>query len=409
MCRHCRRLALAGAECPFPALAEVLALVQLGNKSPELPEDSADATTDSYTTDSTPSVLEACAEHDPPADTAPCRAQVPYLPNGLIDWDLLADLDDPIDEEDDKFVLEISRIEGSPARLHPYNHNPEDDEDCYITGHICNCDCCKKVEDLSSPARKRARTQAGAIDEFLNSPTPTQHGLREEHPPDKDEEQQPPSPPPQCPGQFGPPPQPLEPPGSAPPVGALTPPVDPMLATGGEETIETPVENYEATNGKRRRLSSKSTPSADTAAGSADPVAITPEPTSNGNGNENAMANAAPTANAAAMARNDGDNDEDQPIQGPFKLISRWQPKDKAQCYLMGTVAGAPNKFVTNITVRMSEYFKEHMDTILSEAEAGRLRTKKDAVTRRDELTGRAEAEAAEPTPEVHDEAVDVN
>ena len=182
-------------------------------------------------------MLEACAEHDPPADTAP---EVPYLANGLIDWDLLADLDDPIDDDDDRFVLGVSRIEGSPARSHPYNHNPEDDEDCYIIGHLCNCDCCKKVEDLSSPA-KRARVDDGPVGELmLNSPTPTQHGLQEEHPPDKDEEQQPPSPPPQCPGQFGPPPQPLEPPGSAPPVGALIPPVDPMLATGGEETIETP-------------------------------------------------------------------------------------------------------------------------------------------------------------------------
>ena len=395
MCRHCRQLAIAGGECPFPALKAVLALVELPNRSSALPEDSATTEQDS----ATPSTLEAGGsqgEHDPPADTAP---EVPYLPNGLIDWDLLVDLDDPIDDEDDKFVLEISRIEGSPARSHPYNH-PEDDEDCYIVGHIYNCDCCKKVEDLSSPA-KRARTVAGAIDEFLNSPTPTQHGLREEHPPDKDEEQLPPSPPPQCPGQFGPPPQPLEPPGSAPPVGALIPPVDPMLATGGEETIETPVENYEATNGKRRRLSSKSTPSADTAAGSADPVAITPEPTSNGNGNENAMANAAPTANAAAMARNDGeDNDEDPPIQGPFKLISRWQPKDKAQCYMMGTVAGVPNKFVTNITTRMTTDFKKHMETILSEAEAGQLRTKKDAITRRNELIGRAEEGAAETTPD---------
>jgi len=173
-----------------------------------------------------------------------------------------------------------------------------------------------------------------------------------------------------------------------------------MLATGGEETIETPVENHEATNGKRRRLSSKSTPSADTAASSADPVAITPEPTSNGNGNENAMANAAPTANGAAMARNDGDNDEDPPIQGPFKLTCRWQPKDKAQCYLMGTVAGVPNKFVTQITARMSADFMEHMETILAEAEAGRFRTKRDANTRRDELLGRTEAGAAETTPD---------
>jgi len=188
-----------------------------------------------------------------------------------------------------------------------------------------------------------------------------------------------------------------------------------MLATGGEETIETPVENHEATNGKRRRLSSKSTPSADTAAGSADPVAITPEPTSNGNGNENAMANAAPTANAAAMARNDGeDNDENPPIEGPFKLTCRFTPKDKAQCYLMGTVAGAPNKFVTNITVRMSADFKKHMETILSEAEAGRFRTKKDAVTRRDELIRIAEPSAgpskpAVGTPADRDEAEDVN
>ena len=181
-----------------------------------------------------------------------------------------------------------------------------------------------------------------------------------------------------------------------------------MLATGGEETIETPFGNSEATNGKRRRLSSKSTPPAVTATGSADPVAISPEPKSKGKGKGKAMAKAAPTANAAAMARNDGDNDEDTPIEGPFKLTTRWTPKDKAQCYLMATVSGTPNRFVTNITVRMSANFKKHMDTLLSEAEAGRFRTKKDAVTRRDELTGRAEAEAADqPIPD--GEAVDVH
>ena len=97
MCKHCRMLAKTNSPCPQPELKKVLALIKVDYDSSE----PADAATPD---ESTPSMLETQAEvtDDSAATARPC--QIPYLTNGLIDWDLLDDLDD---EEAEKFEVEV--------------------------------------------------------------------------------------------------------------------------------------------------------------------------------------------------------------------------------------------------------------------------------------------------------------
>ena len=57
-----------------------------------------------------------------------------------------------------------------------------------------------------------------------------------------------------------------------------------------------------------------------------------------------------------------------------------------AQCYMAGTVDGAPKKFITNVSVRMSVCFCNIMADLLKEANAGASATKGQAIDRRDEL-----------------------
>ena len=69
---------------------------------------------------------------------------------------------------------------------------------------------------------------------------------------------------------------------------------------------------------------------------------------------------------------------------------------------MMGTVDGAPNKIVTNVSVRMSYDFTKIMRILLQEAMDGNFATKGQAVARRDQLVYEDPAEPVEesaPTP----------
>ena len=55
---------------------------------------------------------------------------------------------------------------------------------------------------------------------------------------------------------------------------------------------------------------------------------------------------------------------------------------------MMGTVAGEPKPFVTNVSVQMSHDFSTIMQQVLKEAKAGRFATNGEAVRRRDQLLG---------------------
>ena len=59
---------------------------------------------------------------------------------------------------------------------------------------------------------------------------------------------------------------------------------------------------------------------------------------------------------------------------------------EKAQCYLMGTVADQPKTFITNVSVTMSHDFCRLMQQILKEANENKFTTKGEIVQRRDEL-----------------------
>ena len=77
---------------------------------------------------------------------------------------------------------------------------------------------------------------------------------------------------------------------------------------------------------------------------------------------------------------------ETSPISPPFSLVHRFKPIEKAQCYMMGTFAGEPKTFVTNVSVQMSHDFSNIMQQLLQEANEGKFDNKGEAVRRRDHL-----------------------
>ena len=79
----------------------------------------------------------------------------------------------------------------------------------------------------------------------------------------------------------------------------------------------------------------------------------------------------------------------DVSLEGPYKLTYRWKPKEKAQCYMLGTLNGFPHKFVTGVTVEQSNDFTKIMQKLLEEAHAGHFATKAECVQRRNMLLGR--------------------
>ena len=70
------------------------------------------------------------------------------------------------------------------------------------------------------------------------------------------------------------------------------------------------------------------------------------------------------------------DGSRGQAILPPFKLHHRWRPADQAQCYMAGAVDGAPKKFITNVSVRMSVCFCNIMADLLKEVNAGAFQQK---------------------------------
>ena len=99
---------------------------------------------------------------------------VPYLSNGLTDWDQIeADLPEP--ESDDDFSVEVKKLDfdkPQSSSIHPYFHSG--DGDCILVGHKCNCPRCQW--DGSSPPRKRSKQQAAtAVFAVHASPTVAAH------------------------------------------------------------------------------------------------------------------------------------------------------------------------------------------------------------------------------------------
>ena len=72
---------------------------------------------------------------------------------------------------------------------------------------------------------------------------------------------------------------------------------------------------------------------------------------------------------------------------------------------MMGTVGGEPKKIITNISVTMSYDFVNLMAILHCDANAGRLRTKGDAVHKRDELI-HAKRDADKPAETAADASI---
>ena len=87
---------------------------------------------------------------------------------------------------------------------------------------------------------------------------------------------------------------------------------------------------------------------------------------------------------------NNETNTEEQAIGPPYRLHQRFNPIEKSTTYLLGTVAGQKNKFITNITPAMHVEFSVLMEQIYMEAMAGALKTKEQAIRRRDALIDQA-------------------
>ena len=81
---------------------------------------------------------------------------------------------------------------------------------------------------------------------------------------------------------------------------------------------------------------------------------------------------------------------EEQAIGPPYRLRQRFNPIEKSQSYLLGTVAGRKYQLITNITPAMHVEFSVLMEQIYREAMNGALQTKEQANRRRDALIEKA-------------------
>ena len=86
---------------------------------------------------------------------------------------------------------------------------------------------------------------------------------------------------------------------------------------------------------------------------------------------------------------------DDLKLVGPFGLRYRWNPAEKAHCYMVGRFEGeTTSKIITNMTAMQHPKFHLMMATIKEEADAGLLPTKRHAVRRRNQII-QAHAEQA--------------
>ena len=186
MCKHCLMLVKTNFEVPegFEGLKDVLAAIHLPESEPRAGTGPA---TDSLPTfdDTTPQCSMLRTENQQPDETPfSCMRMsqeiphhedglidcprvayhVPYSDEGIIDWsqvedDLPAPESNESDEDSEVKAAKLDFSKAQPSNLHSYYHH-QDDVDCVVVGHICNCPLCQKVEDLSSPAGKRSEASA---------------------------------------------------------------------------------------------------------------------------------------------------------------------------------------------------------------------------------------------------------
>ena len=335
MCKHCLMLKTTNTHILFENLKHVVNLVQ-----PALAHDH-NHDDDSVKVTATIS-----------------RRVVPYTFDGVIDW---GQVEDELPEPE-PLDCEIVKVDQSQCpSLNPYFHH-SDDTDCTITAHRCGC-C------IGEPARKRCRTSPA------ETPLPAATAIEVDETEDTTR------------------PEPTA--------------IHPNIAANksAEETIAVPANLIH----HLERMANSAPPPFTT---TVEKIASTKE--RNGKGNKGGAskvpspAATAPTKKVEAKqvkGKHGGlksqqtdtkQPDTEDPVIGPpWKIVHRFRPLKQAQCYIMGTVGGAKNKFITNINRTMHPNFSALMQQIHREANAGTLVTKKQAIRRRDELLRNQTAETA--------------
>ena len=323
---------------------------------------------------------------------------MPYLDNGIIDWsqvedDLPAPESDESDEDSEVKAAKLDFSKAQPSNLHSYYHH-QDDVDCVVVGHICNCPLCQKVEDLSSPKRSNesAATASIASDACMIAPAHPQPIVA----PAADIKTV---------DSFNPN---LRVPGSPPPRGL----VDWEKLDRAIETVDDRADNP-APASKENAVSSTATgepmrkkgrpitpyggsPDEKGSDNDAQPKLKAPAATAKGTG-RNAKTKGKATGKAKGKAKGKADATanvrpvrdlftRDFAIGPPFLLTYRSTPPKKAQAYISGTVNGELKKIITNINVNMPKDYSPIMMAMLKEAKAGKYKNKGEAIDRRDEL-----------------------
>lgn len=452
MCKHCLMLVKSGMAVPHPALRKVLARMK-----PEIgtPAESASSLIPLDATTSTN--LHECdidwsiPTSAPPADTATERTSVrrstpgpriPYLPDGTLDW---ASIEEslPTPESETTWECEIAAIDWSKpqgSNLHPYFHRVEGDYDCVVIGHKCSCPDCMEttpaaVVDLHTPPR-RPQAVTAPSDRLLQPDAPgerppTQHliarvsaALAEQRSTEKARMPNANAAPQHVEAESVP--HKIRRSLQIPPniFSQLECMADnaPCPAPAGIERMEsmesgrpgrpkrlvrkTTVANSQFTvedqpakkpkkkdnialpqlgspwDGEQADTAGKPQADKEKSGGQADTAAL---PVDKGRGK-------------AAASKKRKSCEIDGILSGPYKLIHRWTPLEKAQCYMMGKVGKKKNRIITNISAMMDHQFSAKMFVLLQEAKNGCFMRKDDAVRRRDELVALADtAEAAAP------------
>ena len=339
MCKHCLMLKSTNTHILYQNLQHVVNLVKPELLQPAVAPVEHDHNHDDDSLKITPTIS---------------RSVVPYTSDGIIDWGVVEDeLPEP-----EALDCEIVKVDQSQcSSLNPYFHH-SDDTDCTITAHRCGC-C------IDEHARKKCRTTPA------ETATPAEAAIEV----DEIEEEY-----------------------ASPEPTAIHPNI--AANKSAEETFAVPANLIHHLEG----MANSAPPPFTT---TVEKIASMKKP--NEKGNKGKGSKVPSPAETAATARVKGKQvkgkhgglksqkkkgrqpgTKDPVIGPPWKIVHRFKPLEQAQCYIMGTVGGAKNKFITNINRKMHYNFSALMQQLHKEAIAGTFVTKKQAIRRRDQLLDEA-------------------
>ena len=333
-------------------------------------------------------------ENELPGDSGEPTDTVPYNGDGTIDWETLEDnLPEEVpssSDEEDCVVRNLDFSQAQSSRVAAEFHRAEDADVVFIS-QKCNCQFCRK---RSTPPPKKPRHLPPVpilVGESPVFPSPPAHFS--------------PAFTPSPSAAWGPLFQ-VSPLGDPPtPTVPVSPDDIPLKVAGGDAPLERNANTASRieqmannvpvpSSGKMERLESlppdgqKRKPLRK----NTTPVNLLGAPVgegiekgdgkggSNGGTQPKAMktrgASAKPKAKANAKMKPPADSAPvpawdpvlDFPVEGPYTLTHRFKPIEKSQCYLMGTVNGISNKFITGIGVARCKQFSTIMENLKKNA-----------------------------------------